>query len=122
MEVFMDNKTKETQEKSEEGKEKVYNAEVVKEKEEKASGLAITALILGILSFCCCGLFAGIPAIVVGWIENNNIKAGKSPESGKWMAIVGIILGLWSLLWTCLWVGWYFFYGGMAILSSLRPF
>ncbi|MFB3851595.1 MAG: DUF4190 domain-containing protein [Acidobacteriota bacterium] len=118
----MDNETKETQVKSEEGKEKVYNAEVVKEKEEKASGLAITALILGILSFCCCGLFAGIPAIVVGWIENNNIKAGKSPESGKWMAIVGIILGLWSLLWTCLWVGWYFFYGGMAILSSLRPF
>ncbi len=103
-------------------KETVYKAEVVKTGEEKASGLALTALILGILSFCCCGLFAGIPAAIVGWIENNNIKAGKSSEKGKWMAIVGIVLGLWSVLWTCLWLGWYFFYGGMAVLSAINPF
>jgi hypothetical protein len=118
----MDEEKKETTEKIEENKEKVYEAEVVGQKEDKASGLAITALILGILSFCCCGFFAGIPAAIVGWIENNNIKAGKSSEKGKWMAILGIVLGLLSLLWTCLCLEWYFFWGGMAILRSFKPF
>lgn len=114
----MDVEKKEITENFEEDKKKVYEAEVVEQKEGKASGLAITALILGILSFCCCGLFAGIPAIIVGWIENNNIKAGKSSESGKWMAIVGIVLGLLSLLLTLLAVGWYFLSRGMGIVSS----
>jgi formate hydrogenlyase subunit 3/multisubunit Na+/H+ antiporter MnhD subunit len=102
----------------------VYEAEVVgSEKKDKASGLAITALVLSILSFCCCGIFAGIPAVIVGWIEYNNIKAGKSSEKGKWMALVGIILGLFSILWSCLWTAWYFFWGGSAIMNSfIRPF
>ncbi len=102
----------------------VYDAEVVgSEKKDKPSGLAITSLVLGILSFCCCGLFAGIPALIVGWIENNNIKAGKSSEKGKWMALVGIILGLLSILLSCLSIAWYFFFGGRAIMNSfVRPF
>lgn len=118
----MDEEGREETKNIEETSEKVYEAKVVEKPGNKASGLAITALILGILGFCCCGMFAGIPAIIVGWLENNNIKNGKSSEKGKWMAIVGIVLGLCSILLTCLWFGWYFFYGGMAVLNSIRPF
>ena len=98
-----------------------FQAEVVKPPEEKASGLAITALVCGILSFCCCGMLAGIPAIIIGWVENGNINAGRSSQKGKWMAMTGLILGLISIIWTCVWVGWYFFWGGMSILSGMRP-
>lgn len=117
---FMDEEKREETKNIEETSEKVYEAKVLMQPEDKASGLAITALILGILSFCCCGMFAGIPAIVVGWIENNNIKNGKSSKKGQWMAIVGIVLGFLSILWTCFWIGWYFFWGGMSIISSLN--
>ena len=45
----------------------VYEAEVVGlEKKDKVSGLAITTLVLSILSFCCYGIVAGIPAVIVG--------------------------------------------------------
>jgi len=105
------------------GQEKIetFEAEVVGRPPEKAGSLALIALICGILSFCCCGIFAGIPAMIIGWLENKNISAGQSSEKGKWMAMVGMILGILSIAWTCLWFGWYFFYGGMAILSSLHP-
>lgn len=103
-------------------KGEVYQAEAVKT-EDKASGLAWTALILAILSFCCCGLVAGVPAAIIGWIENKNINSGKSSEKGKWMAIVGIILGLWSILWTLLWLSFYLFYfGGIMFLKTIIPF
>lgn len=71
---------------------------------DKASGMAITALILGILSFCCCGMFTGIPALIVGFIENGRIKRGESSEKGKGMALAGIVLGIVSLAMTCLMV------------------
>lgn len=104
-----------------EEKVETFQAEVVGAPPDKASTFAIMALILGILSFCCCGILAGIPAIVIGWLENNNIKAGKSSEKGKWMALVGLILGIISIGLSCLWIGWYFFYGGMAIMSAFHP-
>lgn len=57
---------------------------------------AIVALVLAVVALFCCGPFAGIPAAVVGWMELNAIKSGQSPPSGKWMAMVGLWVGIGS--------------------------
>lgn len=74
---------------------------------------ATIALVLAIAAFFCCGPFAGIPAAIVGWMELDAIKNGRSPQSGKMMATIGLWGGIAaSLLHT---VGWFLF----AILSML---
>ena len=86
---------------------------------DKASGMAIAALVLGILSFCCCSFFAGIPAIIVGFLEKGKIDKGLSSPKGKWMAFVGIGMGLLSLLIGCVQIIWVFFFGGMQMLQNM---
>lgn len=87
--------------------------------QDKASGMAITALVLGILSFCCCGMFAGIPALIVGFIENGKINRGQSSPKGKWMAVVGIIMGIISLILSCIQIIWIFFFGGLNMIEQM---
>ncbi|MGH9949245.1 MAG: hypothetical protein ACRD6X_18900 [Pyrinomonadaceae bacterium] len=55
---------------------------------------AIIALILAAVALFCCGPFAGIPAAIVGWMELDAIKNGRSPADGKWMAMVGLWGGI----------------------------
>lgn len=55
---------------------------------------AIIALVLGILSLVCCGLFAGIPAIFVARSELKSIDEGLSPETNRTLAKVSLILGI----------------------------
>lgn len=86
---------------------------------DKASGMAITALIFGILSFCCCGFIAGIPALVLGFMENGKINRGASSAKGKWMAIVAIVLGIISVVMGCIQIIWVFFFGGMQVLQGM---
>jgi len=59
---------------------------------------AIIALVLAGVALFCCGPFAGIPAAIVGWLELDAIKAGRSPADGKWMAMVGLWGGIASTL------------------------
>ena len=73
-------------------------AEVIGVPEDKPSGLAITALVLGIVGVVCFlfpGLnFAlGIAALIIGIIEFKKISAGTSSPKGRGMALAGIILG-----------------------------
>jgi len=73
-------------------------AEVVGVPEDKASGLAITALVLGIVGVVCSWVIVlnfalGIAALVIGIIEFKKIGAGTSSPKGKGMALAGIILG-----------------------------
>jgi Domain of unknown function (DUF4190)/zinc-ribbon domain len=63
------------------------------------SNKAIISLVLGILSIVCCGPFSGIPGAIVGKMEMDAIKQGRSPESnmgmakaGFWISIIGSIL------------------------------
>lgn len=87
---------------------------------EKASGMAITALVLGILGLpCCCSFFAGIPALIVGFMENGKINRGMSSPKGKGFAIAGIVLGLFSLFLGCLQLIWIIFFGGMNVLQQM---
>ena len=59
------------------------------------------SLILGILSLVCCGPFSGIPGAILGKMEMDAIKQGRSPESnmgmakaGFWISIVGTALSI----------------------------
>ena len=67
-----------------------------------ASSKAITTLVLGILSLVCCGLFTGIPAIIIGRGELNAIRNGQSPAAGESIAKIGYILGIVGAALTCL--------------------
>lgn len=69
---------------------------------EQASGRAIAALILGILSLVCMGFVTGIPAIILGRMELNAIKEGKAVCAGEGVAKVGYILGIVGTVLTCL--------------------
>lgn len=52
-----------------------------------AAGLAVAALF-------CCGFLTGIPAAIMGWLEIQAIKEGKSSPAGMTMAQVGLWLGI----------------------------
>ena len=75
---------------------------VVGVSKNKVSGLAITALVLGIVGVFCSWAFAwmiplnfvlGIAALVIGIIAFKKISAGISSLKGRGIALVGIILG-----------------------------
>jgi hypothetical protein len=66
--------------------------------EEKAGGMAISAMVVGIVGILCSwaivfSLPLGITALVLGIIEFRRIKDGAASEKGRGMAITGIILG-----------------------------
>lgn len=55
---------------------------------------AIWSLVLGILGLVCCGLLAGIPAIVLGNIAKKEIAASGGAQTGGGMAQAGFIIGI----------------------------
>ena len=71
----------------------------------KNNGLAITSLILGILSLVLY-IFSAIPGIITGHMALSRVK--KSPEEfeGKGMAIAGLILSYVMLVVTLVIIGW----------------
>lgn len=58
---------------------------------------AMWSMILGILSIVCCGLFAGIPAIILARIGKNEIAASGGRQTGGGMATAGLVLGIISI-------------------------
>ena len=62
------------------------------EQKQSASGLAIAALVTGILQI-------GFVPIILGAIDISKIKKGESSIAGKCMYIAGIVLGAISLVW-----------------------
>jgi hypothetical protein len=61
---------------------------------QPASGKAVAALVLGILSLVLAGFFTGIPAMILGKLEKDEIAAGRAPVSGESLARIGFWLGL----------------------------
>ncbi len=59
-----------------------------------ASGRAIMALILSILSLVFCGPLTSIPAIILGKMEIDAIRDGYAPKAGETLAKIGYYLGL----------------------------
>lgn len=63
------------------------------DEKKTGNGLAITGMILGIISIVLCfGPIAGIPAIIVSGIALSKISQGKA--NGKGMAVTGLITGI----------------------------
>lgn len=59
----------------------------------QTSGKATTSMVLGIVGLVACGLFAGIPAIIVGKQAQREIDASNGWLTGRGMATAGIVLG-----------------------------
>lgn len=59
---------------------------------------ATISLVLGILGLVCFGIFAGIPALILGILALKDIKKGEGSLAGSGMAIAGIVLGICSIV------------------------
>ena len=64
---------------------------------EPQKGLAVTSLVLGILSLVCLGPLTGIPAIICGHIARRRSRQSPAQYSGPGMALAGMVLGYASL-------------------------
>ena len=69
---------------------------------DEKNSLGGWALGLGIASFVCCGIFTGIPAIIVGFLGMQAANEGRATNKG--MSIAGIILGGLSILFLIVYV------------------
>lgn len=55
---------------------------------------ALWSMILGIVGLVCCGLLAGIPALVLGSMAKKEIDASGGAQTGRGMATAGVVLGI----------------------------
>jgi len=58
------------------------------------STMAVTALVLGAVSFLGCSLLVAVPAIIVGVMARSRIRRYPEQYAGKGMATTGLILGI----------------------------
>ena len=88
------------EQKPEEVKPQVISTQIP---EDKASGLAITSMVLGIVSIVCTWVIGlnfalGIAALITGIIELKKIGAAESSQKGRGMALAGVICGSLAIL------------------------
>jgi hypothetical protein len=62
------------------------------------SPLAIWSLVLGILAIISCGPISGIPAIICGHMARSRIKDSPETLTGNGMAMAGLIMGYFSVV------------------------
>jgi hypothetical protein len=65
---------------------------------EQSAPTAIWSLILGILSFVCCGFITAIPAIICGHMGRSTIQKSGGALGGMGMATAGLVLGYLALV------------------------
>lgn len=80
-----------------------------------SSQKGLYSLILAVVALICCGPFTGIPAAILGWMELDAIKSGRSTADNKWMALVGLWGGIVAAL---LHIGAYVLWVLMGMLSA----
>jgi hypothetical protein len=68
---------------------------------------ATWALILGILGPLCCGVFTAVPALILGIMARKEIDASGGRQSGRGMAIAGIILGIVGIIVSILFIAFW---------------
>lgn len=79
---------------------------------KKTNTLAIVSIISGGLGLICFGILGGIVALVTGIIGLRQINADPEHQSGKGIAIAGIVLGAISTIATVLFLVVFFASGG----------
>lgn len=60
----------------------------------KASGKSITSLVLSIGSLFLCCLFLSVPGMIIGKMEMNAVREGRSPLASEGYAKAGFYIGL----------------------------
>jgi hypothetical protein len=78
----------------------------------KRQGMAITSLVLGIVSVMCLGLFAGLPAIILGHTAHRRTRNAPNQYAGGGMATAGFLLGYASIVTTLI---------GVLLISRSMP-
>jgi hypothetical protein len=58
------------------------------------SSKAIVSLVLGVASLVMCGLFTGIPAIILGVQARRSVAQSAGREGGEGLALGGIVTGI----------------------------
>jgi len=66
----------------------------------KSNQLAVTSLVLGIVSLFCLGLLAGIPAVILGHLAYNRARKQPDQYGGAGLAIAGFVTGYASVITT----------------------
>lgn len=89
---------------------------------ESASPMAITSLVLALVSFMMCGPFTAIPGAIIGKIELGKIERGESPQAGKTFAQIGfwanVALSVLYVLIICGYLAIVFLFVGAAAAGS----
>ena len=92
----------------------------------RTNSLAITGLVLGIVSItvglCCYGLPFNLAGAVCSAVALAQIKKDPQHERGEGIAIAGLILSILSLLFAALLMVMYFSFGSSSLLHRLRRF
>lgn len=83
----------------------------------KTNQKALWSLILGILGLVCCGIFTGVPALILGNMAKKEIAASGGAETGDGMAKAGVILGIVSIVLSIL--GLILFASGVTMFPTL---
>jgi hypothetical protein len=87
----------------------------------RTDGLAIAALVVGILaipcSIACLGVFLGPAAAIMGFISRQRVTASGGTLGGGGMAIAGLILGIIGFVISVLW--FFFWVYGISHSSSI---
>lgn len=68
---------------------------------------ALWSMITGIIGLVCCGIFAGIPALVLSSQAKKEIAASGGRQAGGGMATAGLVLGILSIVSTVVSVIYY---------------
>jgi hypothetical protein len=92
--------------------------------QQSASGMAIAALILGILSFAGCGPPVALVGLILGKIEMNKIKRGESPVAGETLAKAGFFVSIANLVLyggiICIYLVFVVVFAGVAATGNVR--
>lgn len=79
----------------------------------------LISVILAGVGLICCGPLTGIPAALVGWLELDAIKNGKSSPDGKMMAQIGFWGGIGvTIIHGILWILYILF----GMFASMTPY
>lgn len=69
---------------------------------------ALISMILGIVGLVCCGLVAGVGAIILSVMAKKEIEASGGQQTGASMATAGMILGIIGIALSIVWLPFYF--------------
>ena len=83
-------------------------------------GRGVLILVLGIVSFFCCGIILGPIAWIMGAGDLKKIAAGQISQEAKGLTQAGMICGIISTILWILYLIWMFLLGGMGAIGAWR--